>query len=63
MPNRFAGLFEISSAERDRYDRAFSKLSPDGAPIGPAKAASTLSKSGLPRESLKRIWEMADIET
>ncbi|CAM9248693.1 unnamed protein product [Ectocarpus sp. 6 AP-2014] len=56
------GLFEMSRLERDRYDRAFSKLSPDGAPISPAKAASTLSKSGLPRESLRRIWVMADVE-
>ncbi|CAM9586622.1 unnamed protein product [Ectocarpus sp. 12 AP-2014] len=56
------GLFEMSRVERDRYNRAFSKLSPDGAPISPAKAASTLSKSGLPRESLRRIWVMADVE-
>ncbi|CAM9504620.1 unnamed protein product [Ectocarpus sp. 4 AP-2014] len=56
------GLFEMSRVERDRYNRGFSKLSPDGAPISPTKAASTLSKSGLPRESLRRIWVMADVE-
>lgn len=55
-------LFEMTSAERKRYQKVFSKLSPDGGAISPATAASTLAKSGLPREMLRRIWAMADVE-
>ncbi|CAM9660089.1 unnamed protein product, partial [Hapterophycus canaliculatus] len=55
-------LFKISTAERGQYDKAFAKLSPDGSFITPAKATKTLSKSGLPRETLKRIWQMADVD-
>lgn len=52
----------MTGADRERYDKSFSKLSPDGGAVSPAKAASVLAKSGLPRDALKRIWEMADVE-
>lgn len=58
----FLELFKMSTNERNQYDKAFAKLSPNGSAITPTKAAKTLSKSGLPREALKRIWEMADVQ-
>lgn len=58
----FSELFEMTAAERRLYDKTFSKLSKDGGEISPAKAVSTLAKSGLPRDALKKIWEMADVD-
>lgn len=58
----FPELFEMTAVERKRYDQSFSKLTQDGGAISPAMAASTLKKSGLPRDALKKIWEIADVE-
>eukprot|EP00903_Cladosiphon_okamuranus_P006797 g6625.t1 len=55
-------LFQITSVERKRYDKSFFQLSQDGGAISPTKAVSTLKKSGLPRDALRKIWEMADTE-
>lgn len=52
----------MTMEERTWYDKTFSKLSQDGGSISPAKAASTLKKSELPRDTLKKIWAMADGE-
>lgn len=60
--DNFPELFQMTAEERKRYDKSFFKLSQDRGAISPAKAASTLKKSGLPRDVLKRIWEMADVE-
>lgn len=66
----FKGLYDMTEAERKRYDVSFGKLCcRDGGSddhgaevIDASKAVSVMSKSGLPPDTLRKIWTLADAD-
>ncbi|CAN0448514.1 unnamed protein product, partial [Discosporangium mesarthrocarpum] len=56
-------LYAMSEEERGRYNRTFRKMDADeGGTIDRKEAAEAMRKSGLPKETLAKIWSMADKE-
>lgn len=64
------GLYDMTEAERKRYDASFGKLCyrEDGSKghsaevVDATKAVTVLSKSGLPPDTLREIWTLADVD-
>lgn len=49
----------ISKREQTKYEEMFQKLTPDGY-LGGKRAVALLGKSGLPQQTLARVWSLAD---
>jgi len=50
----------IGRALRSEFAQQFATLSPTGAPLSGGKAREILLASGLARETLKKLWDLAD---
>ena len=55
----------VSSVDKGKYDSLFHSIGPSGYPpkLTGQQCFGTLSQSGLPRDSLKKIWDLSDIDS
>lgn len=52
----------ITPAERAQYHEIFATLSPSGGKVGGAAVRPVLERSGLPIDTLRTVWELADVD-
>jgi hypothetical protein len=54
--------WDVSAADKDKFDAIFAQMGPENGHVGGAKAAPVLKRSGLQQGLLRDIWSLVDVK-